>query len=71
MSTDNLQAEALRAAPAVGVGGLSLWGVPINEWLILLTVVYTIFLIVDKFPTVVKRFRALWQMVKEKYGKGN
>ena len=45
--------EAARAAPAVTVTGLSLFGVSLSEWVFLLTIVYTLlqmfFLIRDKW----------------------
>jgi hypothetical protein len=56
--------EVARAAPPLGVGGLSLYGIPLNEWVLLLTAIYTIFLIVDKFPSVIERIRALVRWVK-------
>jgi hypothetical protein len=61
--------EAARAAPPLGATGLTLWGVPLNEVLILLTIVYTLFLLVDKFPRVVERVRSAWLWLKEKYDK--
>jgi hypothetical protein len=45
--------EAGKAAPPITVGGLSLAGVALSDWLIILTLVYTvlqiIFLIRDKW----------------------
>lgn len=61
--------EAARAAPPLGATGLTLWGVPLNEVLILLTIVYTLFLLVDKFPVVVKRVRSAWLWLKGKHVK--
>jgi cytochrome c-type biogenesis protein CcmH/NrfF len=58
--------EVVRAAPPVGVGGLTLWGWPINEVLIVITIIYTLFLIIDKFPTVVRRVKQLVDLVKGK-----
>jgi hypothetical protein len=56
--------EALRAAPPVGVGGLTLVGLPLNEWLVLLTICYTIFLIVDKLPVVYARLQQFVRFCK-------
>ena len=58
--------EVVRAAPPVSVGGLTLWGVPLSEWVLILTAVYTIFLIVDKFPVVVERLGALLKKLRGK-----
>lgn len=44
--------EAAKAAPAVTVGGLTLFGVGLSDWVLLLTLIYTLlqigFLIRDK-----------------------
>ena len=44
--------EAVKAAPAVTVGGLTFFGVGLSDWVLLLTLIYTIlqigFLIRDK-----------------------
>lgn len=51
LSHDTL-AEASKAAPPVTVGGLTLVGVPLSDWLIIATLLYTVlqivFLIRDK-----------------------
>lgn len=52
MFSQDTLAEASKAAPPVTVGGLSLVGVPLSDWLIIATLVYTVlqivFLIRDK-----------------------
>lgn len=44
--------EAVKAAPPITVGGLTLWGVGLSEWVLILTAIYTIlqiyFLLRDK-----------------------
>ena len=35
-------AEAAKVAPAITVSGMVLWGYPLSDWLILLTIVYTL-----------------------------
>lgn len=69
MKTETIN-EVARAAPPLGVGGLSLYGMPLNEWVLILTAIYTIFLIVDKVPTMVDRLRAFVKWVKERNVKG-
>lgn len=49
--------EALWASPPIATGGLVLFGVPLASWVIILTAVYTIFLIIDKLPTVIERLK--------------
>ena len=45
--------EAAKAAPAITVGGLTLFGVGLADWVLLLTLVYTVlqitFLLRDKW----------------------
>ena len=52
-STDlNAVSEAVKAAPPLTVGGLTLWGVSLSEWVLILTAIYTLlqiyFLLRDK-----------------------
>ena len=52
-STDlNAVTEAVKAAPPLTVGGLTLWGVGLSEWVLILTAIYTVlqiyFLLRDK-----------------------
>lgn len=52
-STDlNAVTEAAKAAPPITVGGLTLWGVGLADWVLILTALYTIlqiyFLLRDK-----------------------
>lgn len=58
--------EALRATPPVGVGGLVVWGVSLNDWVLLATLAYTAFLIIDKVPAVLQRLRDFRAWIKEK-----
>jgi len=45
--------EALKAAPSITVGSLTLMGVGLSDWLIILTIIYTLaqlyFLLRDKW----------------------
>lgn len=55
MTTHNSEVitEGLKAAPAVTVGGLTLFGVGLSDWVLLATLLYTVmqmyFLIRDKW----------------------
>lgn len=44
--------EAIKAAPPITVGGLTMWGVSLSEWVLILTAIYTVlqiyFLLRDK-----------------------
>lgn len=48
----NAVTEAIKAAPPITVGGLTMWGVSLSEWVLILTAVYTLlqiyFLLRDK-----------------------
>lgn len=48
--------EFIQAGPPLSVTGLTLWGLPLNEWVYVLTALYTLFLICDKLITLVRRF---------------
>jgi len=45
--------EAVKATPAITVSGLTLFGVSLNEWVLILTAIYTVlqlfFLVRDKW----------------------
>lgn len=49
----DLITEATKAAPAVTVGGLTLFGVVLSDWVMILTIIYTVaqifFLLRDKW----------------------
>lgn len=49
----DLITEAAKAAPTVAVGGLTLFGVVLSDWVMILTIVYTLaqlsFLLRDKW----------------------
>jgi hypothetical protein len=49
--------EVIKDAPPVGVTGLYIFGIPINEAVLILTGIYTIFLIIDKLPTMALRLK--------------
>lgn len=58
--------EAAKAAPVASVGGLTLWGYPLNDVVLVLTLCYTVFLLIDKFPAVYGRFVQLWHFLRGK-----
>lgn len=59
----DITVEAVKAGPAIAVSGLTFMGVGLSDWLILLTIVYTIaqlgFLIRDKW----------WRQRKDRNGR--
>lgn len=57
-------AEIAKSAPPVGVGGLTLWGQPLDTWVLILTAIWTVFLIIDKFPVVVTRLLGFARWIK-------
>ena len=59
--------EAVKAAPPVGITGLSLYGVPLNDIVLVLTGLYTVILLIDKLPTLFKRVRQLGAWIKDKH----
>ena len=57
--------ETAQAVPPVGVGGLTLWGYGLSEWVLVLTAIYTLFLIIDKLPAVATRVSNLIDWIKD------
>ena len=62
----DLITEAAKATPTVTVGGLTLFGVVLSDWVMILTIVYTLlqlfFLLRDKWWN--KRKAQKWPQVK-------
>lgn len=50
--TTHATVEVVKAAPPLSVGGLTLFGYPLSEVVLVLTAIYTIWLIVEKTPRV-------------------
>ena len=38
----NAVTEAIKAAPPITVGGLTIWGVSLSGWVLILTAIYTV-----------------------------
>lgn len=59
--------DAAKISPPAGVSGMVVWGIPLNDWAVILTIVYTLLLIFDKlWPGVLaKAGRCLWRRIKE------
>lgn len=58
--------ELVKLSPPASVGGLSAFGLPLNEWVYILTILYTLIMILDKlFPEVLNKLRewlkSLWR----------
>jgi hypothetical protein len=58
--------EALLASPTLATGGLVMFGVSLSNWVIIMTLVYTLFLIIDKVPVIIERVRQLVDWVKRR-----
>jgi hypothetical protein len=50
--------DIAKAAPPMGVAGMKLFGVLLSDWIIILTVIYTLFLIIDKADAVCVKIAA-------------
>ena len=63
MKAQDLVEDTIKASPSVTVAGLTVLGVPVQEWLILATIVYTFlqiyFLLRDKW----------WRQRKDRNGR--
>lgn len=71
MKNADAYSEAAKAAPSIGVGGLTLFGYPLNEVVLVLTGIYTIFLILDKLPTIAARIGQLWRCLRGKHDRNS
>ena len=60
--------EAAQAAPPVSVAGLSISGVPLQEWVYIVTIVYTDILIVKAIPGVYHAVARVIQHWRNKHG---
>ena len=58
MTTSDTVIEAAKAAPPAASLGAWLLGLPLNDWLLLATLIYTILLIGHKLQTI---WRDLWR----------
>lgn len=65
MSHHDAITEAVKAAPPVGALGLTLFGFPLNDLVLIATGIYTVFLIIDKLPAVAARLVSFWRWLKE------
>ena len=59
--------EAAKLSPAAWISGMVVWDIPLNDWAVILTIVYTMLLIFDKFwpGLLANTGRYLWQRIKE------
>lgn len=58
--------EAAKAAPIASVGGLTMFGYPLSDVVLVLTFIYTIFLLIDKSHTVWVRLCQFGRFLKGK-----
>lgn len=65
MKTETLR-ETAAATPPLSIAGLSLYGVALSDWVLVATLLYTVFLIIDKAPSVLAKLVSGWYWVKEK-----
>lgn len=60
--------EVVKAAPPLGVAGMKVFGVLLSDWVIILTIIYTLFLIIDKAETVFSKVAGWAQKLRNYYG---
>jgi len=58
--------EVIKAAPPAGALGAWVAGITLHEVVLLATLIYTLFLIIDKAPTVFHRLCSGWTWLKRK-----
>jgi hypothetical protein len=57
--------ETLKATPPVAVGVTTLWGMPLAEWAQIAAIVWTVFLLIEKAPTVWLRLQEFYRWIKK------
>lgn len=61
--------DVVVATPPISVGVLQLFGVPLNEWVILGSFVLMVFLIIEKLPIMYGIFVNLYRKLRGKNGR--
>jgi hypothetical protein len=56
--------ELASLTPPAAVTGISLMGIPLNEWILWGTFIYTVFILIDKAPVVLTRVRQLYNYLR-------
>ena len=60
--------EVVKAAPPLGVAGMKVFGVLLADWVIILTIIYTLFLIIDKAEPVCLKILKWVRKLRSCYG---
>lgn len=61
--------EAMQAAPPITVGGFTLFGVPLNDVVLGVTLVYTLLLVVSKTPAAYEAVVFWYKKLRGQHGK--
>lgn len=56
--------EAGKAAPPLSVGGLTLFGIPLPDVVMVMTLIYTIWVIIEKTPKVLDALVNLYRRIR-------
>jgi hypothetical protein len=54
----SMNKDLLQTTPPLTISGMVFWGIPLNDWVLMLTALYTIFLIIEKWPVVKQRIQS-------------
>ena len=65
----NSHTDVVVATPPISVGVLQLFGVPLNEWVVLGSFVLMVFLIIEKLPIMYGIFKKLYHNLRGKNGR--
>lgn len=61
-----MKQEAISAAPPLGVTTLTFAGLPLQQWVYVVTIVYTLLLIISKLPVAWRAAHGLWVKWRER-----
>lgn len=56
--------EVMKATPPIGVAGLTLSGITLQDWALILTIIYLLFILLDKLPVVITRLHQFWRFIR-------
>lgn len=57
--------ELITAAPPLGVTTLTFAGLPLQQWVYVVTIVYTVLLIISKLPIAVRAVESVYKKWRE------
>lgn len=61
-----MKTDIVTAVPPLGVTTLTFAGLPLQQWVYVVTIVYTLLMIAAKLPVALRAMQGLWRKWKER-----